>query len=338
MPELRQDPTTKEWIILATERTKRPHNFRHQKPKKTLPALDENCPFCPGREAETPPEVLAYRETGSADGPEWRVRVIPNKFAALVPEGDTRRRLLASVFRRMDGVGYHEVIVETPVHNRFIHEMEQAEVEEILRAYRTRYMALRQDKRIRYILIFKNHGEAAGTSLVHPHSQLVATPVVPANLRSKYEEAIRYYDATGRCIYCDVVDAEVAAGERIVMDTEHFVVFHPFASQTPFETWIAPKRFCPSFWQITTEEMSNLAAVLKDTLTRLAKVLNDPDYNYVITSAPVGDEDEEFYLWHIQIVPRLTRIAGFELGSGMRINTVRPEDTAGFFREISPAG
>lgn len=335
MPELRQDPTTKEWIIIATERAKRPHDFRRNQEKEALPLYDETCPFCPGNEAKTPKEVLAYREAGSADSRGWRVRVIPNKFAALVPEGETTRRLLGNFFRQMDGVGYHEVIVETPAHNRVIPEMQQSEVEEILRAYRERHLALRDDRRVRYILIFKNHGEAAGTSLAHPHSQLAATPVVPANLRNKYDEAIRYYDATGRCIYCDVLDAELASGERIVLETKHFAVFHPFASQTPFETWIVPKRHCPSFAQITPEETCDLAAVLKDVLARLAHALNDPDYNYVINSAPVGGEDEEFHLWHIQILPRLTRIAGFELGSGMRINIAKPEDTARFLREAA---
>lgn len=333
MPELRQDPATKEWIIIATERAKRPCDFQREAVKKVLPTYDDSCPFCPGREAETPPEVLAYREAKGANVPGWTVRVIPNKFSVLVPEGSTERRTKGDLLRVMDGVGYHEVIVETPIHNHFIPHMEEGEVERILQAYRDRYVALRQDRRVKLILIFKNHGEAAGTSLEHPHSQLVATPIVPASIRHRYDVAIQYYDATGRCLDCDIVEAERKADERVVLETEDFLVFHPFASQSPFETWIAPKQHRPSFGQITLEECRALAVVLKTTLARLAKALNDPDYNFVMHTAPIGDEDEEYYLWHIQILPRLTTMAGFEIGSGMRINIAKPEETARFLRQ-----
>ncbi len=334
MPELRQDPATKEWVIIARERMQRPHEFRRAAPRPAQPEYDPDCPFCPGREDRTPPELLSRRETGAANEPGWSVRVIPNKFAALVPEGNTERLLLDGFFRQMDGVGYHEVVVETPLHNRFIHSMTRAEVEEVLNAYRDRYLALRRDRRVKLILIFKNHGEAAGTSLKHPHSQIVATPVVPAHVRRKCEEAVRYYDATGRCLYMDILKAEAQSGQRVILETGHFLVYHPFASQVPFETWIVPKRYCPSFGQASTDEMRDLAAVLKESLLRLAGLLNDPDYNYVIHSAPVDGEDEEYFLWHIEIVPRLTQIAGFEIGSGMRINTACPEETARAMREI----
>lgn len=333
MPELRQDPTTREWTIIATERAKRPHDFRRREASRDDREYDSACPFCPGHEARTPPEVLAYRDQGTADTPGWKVRVVPNQYAALLPQGTTERRVAEEFFRTMDGVGYHEVIIETPAHNRFLPSMSQEEVEAVLSVYRDRYLALRQDRRVKYILLFKNHGEGAGTSLSHPHSQLVATPVVPANLRRKYDEAIRYHDATGRCVYCDVVEAELKARRRIVLETRGFLVFHPFASQGPFETWIVPRRFCSSFGLVNDEEIRDLAGVLKRVLGVLSETLNDPDYNYVVNSAPVGDEDEDFYLWHIQILPRLTRLAGFELGSGMRISIARPEQTASFLRD-----
>lgn len=191
---------------------------------------------------------------------------------------------------------------------------------------------------MKLILIFKNHGEAAGTSLAHPHSQIVATPVVPAYVRRKCEEAIRYFDATGRCLYMDILKAEGQSGQRVILETDCFLVFHPFASHVPFETWIVPKRHRPSCGQVSQvsmEELRDLAAVLKESLRRLAELLNDPDYNYVIHSAPVDGEDEEYFLWHLEIAPRLTRIAGFEIGSGMRINTARPEETARAVREIT---
>ncbi|MEW5978098.1 MAG: galactose-1-phosphate uridylyltransferase [Acidobacteriota bacterium] len=334
MPELRQDPTTKEWIIIAKERTKRPHEFHRPVSQRPKAEYEESCPFCLGNESRTPPEVLAYRQEERANSPGWTVRVFPNKYAALEPEGTTVRQVEADFFWKMDGVGYHEVIVETPLHNRFLPSMDWQEVQAILQAYRQRYLFLREDKRVRYILIFKNHGEAAGTSLAHPHSQLVATSVVPANLRRKYEEAGRYFDATGRCIHCDALEAELRAKRRVVMETERFVVYHPFASQTPFETWIVPRRYCPSFAQATNEEIADLSVVLKKTLGSLSAALNDPDYNYVVNSAPIAGEDEEYYLWHLQILPRLGRLAGFELGSGMRINPAQPEETARFIREL----
>jgi UDPglucose--hexose-1-phosphate uridylyltransferase len=335
MPELRQDPTTREWIIISTERTKRPHDFRRSEARRALPEREDPCPFCPGNEGSTPAEVLAKRDSGHANAPGWRVRVTPDKFAALVPSGRTERRLECDLFLSMDGIGYHEVIIETPLHNRFIPQMTEEEVRDILLAYRSRYLEPRKDRRVRYILIFKNHGEGAGTSLAHPHSQLAATPVVPANLRRKYESAIHYHDATGRCIYLDVLKAELQARKRIVFESGRFVVFQPFASQSPFETWIVPRRLCPSFGQISMEELDEMAGVLRDTLRRLSLVLNDPDYNYIMNSAPTDGEDEEYCLWHVQIIPRLARMAGFELGSGMRINTAQQEETARSLRECN---
>lgn len=338
MPQLRQDPATKEWVIIATERMKRPHELRRSTERPAQAEFDAGCPFCPGSESRTPPEILARREGGSSNEPGWTVRVIPNKFAALKPDGSLERVLLDNFFHQMDGVGCHEVVIETPVHNRFLHTMSEAEVEEVLHAYRERYIALRSDHRLKLILIFKNHGEAAGTSLCHPHSQIVATPVVPAQVRRKCEEAIRYHDATGRCLYTDILQAEVASGRRVIRDSEYFIVFHPFASQVPFETWILPKRHRPSFGQASSKELHDLACVLREAIGRIAELLNDPDYNFVIHSAPVDGEDNEYFLWHIQIVPRLTQIAGFEIGSGMRINTARPEETARAVREMDHAG
>ena len=335
MPELRQDPATKEWVVIATERMKRPHEFRRETLRLAEPEYDRACPFCPGNETMTPPELLARRHSGAADEPGWRVRAFTNKFSALAPAGSMQRRMEGGFFRLMDGVGYHEVIVETPIHNRHLHCMDVEEVEEILHAYRDRYLALREDKRVKLILIFKNHGEAAGTSLVHPHSQIVATPVVPAQVRRKCEEAIRYYDSTGRCLYCDMLGAERTSGTRVIRESDGFLAFQPFASQVPFETWILPKRHRPCFGQISIEEVRELAQILKDILARLAALLNDPDYNYVLHSAPTDAEDEEYFLWHLQIVPRLTRIAGFEIGSGMRINTASPEETAEAMRNAA---
>ncbi len=273
MSAIRQDPTTKEWVIVATERAKRPHDFRRAESARVLSAHDPECPFCPGNEGATPSEVL--RIAGLNRQP-WTVRVIPNKFAALTHHGELNRREPGLLFREMDGFGFHEVIIETPVHNRFIPFMNQDEVECIISAYQQRYRAVRDDASVKYILIFKNHGEAAGTSLQHPHSQLVATPIPPVLLRRKYEVATQYFDDTGRCLYCDLVQSELDAGQRVVLGTERFVVFHPYASRVPFETWIVPRAHQPSFGRATAEDVADLASVLTRVLRGLHEALGDP--------------------------------------------------------------
>ena len=331
MSLMRQDPTTKEWVIIATERDRRPHDFERTGHAPTDKAREPSCPFCPGNEALMPPELLSRQ---APQGKGWAVRVTSNKFAALRQEGELLRRNDGPLFREMDGVGSHEVIVETPVHNRVIPLMEDAEVEQVLSVYHARYQALREDPRTKYIIIFKNHGERAGTSLEHPHSQVVATPVAPMLLRRRYEVAISHYDDTGRCLYCDLVEAEVQAKARLIMETGQFVVFHPFASRVPFETWIAPKRHQPSFGQVASEDLVELARVLRKTLHGLYRALGNPDFNYIIHSAPAEDENKAYYLWHLQILPRLATIAGFELGSGIYITTIVPEESAAFMRNF----
>jgi UDPglucose--hexose-1-phosphate uridylyltransferase len=331
MSIIRQDPTTKEWVIIATERAKRPHEFKKKAVPRSLNAREESCPFCTGNEGLTPTEVLRLDGSLSAG---WVVRVVPNRFSALKMDGEPLRREIGPLFREMEGVGYHEVIVEGPVHNRLIPIMTDGEVSRIFEAYQKRYLALRDDPRIRYIIIFKNHGTGAGTSLEHPHSQLVATPVAPMQIRQKYEVAIAHYDDTGRCLYCDLVEEEQRAKIRMVTETERFVVFHPYASRLPFETWIAPKLHQPSFGQLTQDGLQELARVVRHCLGALYTVLGDPDFNYIIHTAPVEGETHPYYLWHIQILPRLAMIAGFELGSGIAINTILPEESAAFMRDF----
>lgn len=331
MSEIRQDPTTKEWVIIASNRVKRPHDFVKKRQKRSLHPYEPSCPFCLGNEHLSPEEILRYPTEGSSS---WRVRVVNNKYPALVPQGSTRLIEEVSFFTKMDGVGVHDVIIETPLHNRFIPLMEDQEVEELLTVYRERYNQLSRDPRVKLIIIFKNHGGGAGTSLIHPHSQLVATPVVSAELKRQFEVAMAHYNDTGRCLYQDIIDHELKVGERIVMDTEGFVVFHPFASRMPFETWIMPKKRQTSFGKIPTKDLASLAQVLRITLLKLYLSLHDPDFNYAIHTAPVGDENKDYYLWHIRIVPRLTSIAGFEIGSGMYINATFPEETADFIRNF----
>jgi UDPglucose--hexose-1-phosphate uridylyltransferase len=328
MPEFRQNRATKEWIIIARERAKRPDRFKlRRKKKKELPPFDPGCPFCPGNESKTPAEVFSLRK-----GKRWHIRVIPNKYPALVSEG---RFLVQSegFFIKARGIGCHEVIIHTPWHNRSLANLALSQVEKVCLTYRQRYLDLEKDKKIKLIIIFENHGETAGTSLPHPHSQLVALPLVPASIRHLLEEAMRYYDDHGCCVFCDMISQELKTKKRVVARTGDFVAFHPFASRTPFETWIVPLKHNAGFGSIRESECRKMAEILKATLQMLDKSLSDPDYNLLIRTAPIKDAQEDYYHWHVQILPRLTTPAGFELGSGIFINTTLPEETAQFLRE-----
>ncbi len=336
MSELRQDTATKDWVIIAAERALHPHAFAQTEltrgARVLLPEHLETCPFCRGNEIQTPAEVLVYRD--GIEGSEWRVRVVPNKFAALTPGGTTTRSIEGQFFRKMDGVGAHEVVIETPHHNRGMALMDDQEVELILQAYWERYNAHRADPKVRLVIIFKNYGLSAGTSLEHPHSQIVATPIAPARIRRRLEVAMTHYDDTGECVYRAMVEAESRVGDRVIAETSGFIVFHPFASRSPFETWIAPKRPCASFGNVSRDQLTELAPALRQTLLRLYRGLNDPDYNLIVHTAPIEDENKNYYMWHIQNVPRLTTVAGFEMGSGIYINTALPEQTANFMRRV----
>ncbi len=331
MSELRQDPITKEWVIIATDRARRPHEFRSRTAGPEVPASATTCPFCPGNENMTPSEVAAYRN-GDKDGPGWWVRVVPNQFPALSPEAHNGRN--EDPFSRLiPGVGRHEVIIETPEHASPFALMSDRQAEEVVLMYHDRHLALRKDPAVKAMILFKNKGQAAGTSLEHPHAQIIGTPVVPGHIRNKCAEATRYYDETGRCIYSDLVERERKAQQRIVFDSEEFVAFHPFASRSPFETWIAPKRHAPSFGQISIESAKRFAHALKAILLKIYRHLDDPDYNIVFYSAPIEDENKPYFLWHVWIIPRLTTVAGFEMGSGIYINTALPEETAAYMND-----
>lgn len=337
MSEFRQDPVTKQWVIIATERAKRPHDFLRPAAQVALPPYKEDCPFCPGNESLTPPETLAYRSGGRANGPGWWVRAFPNKFSAVSPTGSLSRQEEGGLFRKMDGVGQHEVIIESPVHNLPIPLMEDRQVEEVVLAYRERYLSLREDPRFKIIILFKNHGRAAGTSLEHPHSQLVAMPIVPLTIRYRFEKAAGHYDDSGTCVYCDVLQEALRLSKRTVMETDHFVVIHPFASRAPFETWIIPKEHQASFGSISLKTAKQFSKTLKIILGKFYRGLNNPDYNYIIHTAPIKDEHEDYFHWHLQILPRLVTPAGFELGTGMFINAALPEETSAFMRDIPDA-
>lgn len=335
MPELRQDPATKEWVIIARERAKRPDQFRESRDRVSVEKAHKSvCPFCPGNEQLTPGEVFALRNSGGKGQFGWRVRVVPNKFAALAPVGVMPLHNSLAFFHSAEGYGHHEVIIESPDHNQILPLMSEQQFLEILYAYRQRYNVLSKDPRVKLVLLFRNHGKRAGTSLEHPHSQLVATPIIPFHIRQKYEVAIRHYDDTGHCLYCDLVQEEHAAGVRVVLESPQLLVVHPFASQVPFETWILPKEHNPCFARISSEQMVELASVLRRILRGLHDALGNPDFNLIVHTAPIEDEAKPYFVWHIEIRPRMTTQAGFELGTGIYINTAVPEETAQFMKSF----
>jgi len=328
MPELRKDYVTDTWVVFSTVRGKRPM----EAPASDKKTPTEKCPFCYGHEHMTPPEVLAYRKDGKPNGPGWWIRCVPNKYPALEVEGEVHRRV-TQLFHSVNGVGAHEVIVETPEHEANLSRLSDFQVQEVITAYKHRYLDLIRDKRFKYILIFKNYGEKAGASISHPHSQLIATPIVPRRIMEEVAAVQRFHEATGgSCLYCEIIATEAEEEKRLVSENEKFVAISPYAARFPFETWILPKAHEMAFEDLADEERTPLAKMIKDVLGRLYQVLNDPPFNYYIHTAPC-DRKEARYHWHLEITPRLTETAGFERGTGFYINPVMPEDAAQILRE-----
>jgi UDPglucose--hexose-1-phosphate uridylyltransferase len=330
MTELRQNMATKEWVVIANERVKRPDDYvTAQKPvmAKSQPAYDPDCPFCPGNE-ELDLEIACYPTTGP-----WRTRVVSNKYPALSVEIDLVRTF-NGVHRLITGVGYHEVVVDHPAHNTTLALMEPEEIKTVLETFYERGWGIRSDSRIEQIIYFKNHGERAGASLKHPHSQIIGLPVVPTDIRHRIEEARRYFDDNGYCVFCVMMRDELEKGERLITASEHFVAFVLYASPTPFHIWILPRQHSVSFLYSQSEQMADLANILHDVMRRLYIALDDPAYNLIIRSAPVKEISNDYLHWYVTVVPRVSRTAGFELGSGMFINPSLPEECADFLRKV----
>lgn len=330
MPELRKDPVIGRWVIISTERSHRPSDWK----VAPEPPGDGFCPFCPGNEDKTPPEILAYRpESTERDVPGWIVRVVPNKFPALQIEGELNRRG-EGIYDMMNGVGAHEVVIETPDHPKTLVDLEVEHICRILIFFRERMLDLKKDRRFKYILVFKNHGRAAGASLEHSHSQLIATPIVPKRVTEEIEGSTRYYNYKERCIFCDIVRQESQAEKRIVVHSERFISHTPYASRFPFECWILPVQHYSHFESMPDEEYADLAAVLKETLVRIDRTLGNPPYNFIIHTSPVQEQSFFEYHWHMEIMPKVTHVAGFEWGSGFYINPTPPEVAAEQLRSL----
>ena len=329
MPELRKDPIVGRWVIISTERGKRPSEFEF-----TQPAMKTGfCPFCPGNESKTPPEVLAYRKNGGGPNASgWHIRVVPNKYPALKVEGELNREG-DGVYDKMNGVGAHEVIIESPDHKDTLSKLSSRQFEEVFWAYRDRIIDLKKDTRLRYILIFKNHGEAAGASLEHTHSQLIALPIIPKRVAEELDGALEYYNFKERCVFCDIIRQEIMQGIRVVSENRDFIAMAPYAPKAPFEIWILPKSHESNFENCQKHHYENLSTIFSDVLRRMDKVLNYPPYNFILHAAPVKDGATQFYHWHFELIPKLTKVAGFEWGSGFYINPTPPEEAAKFLRD-----
>ena len=330
MPELRKDPVLGRWIIISRERQKRPTDFFVEEPK----VLGGFCPLCAGNESSTPPEVLAFRSDthAVANDPNWQVRVVPNKYPALIIEGELDKEG-EGLYDRMNGIGAHEVIVENPSHENVLWDLPIDHVSLIFRAYRDRLTDLEQDPRFRYVMIFKNYGKAAGASLEHSHSQLIALPVLPRMIVSELEGAKSYYRYKDRCIFCDIIRQEIQQDVRVVCQNDLFITIAPFAPRTPFEMWVLPKDHSSGFCTIDDRSLTSLSQLFSETLRRLNCCIPNVPYNFVLHTQPLRSGGIDHFHWHFEIVPKLTSIAGFEWGSGFYINPLPPEEAAQYLRK-----
>jgi len=332
MSQLRQDPVTGGWVAIATERAKRPTSFQRT-PSANQPS--KPCPFCAGHESETPPELLAVRPGGGEPNtPGWLIRVVPNLFPVFTPS--TRQAVVVEhgIYRVMEGIGYHEVVILSPSHSVDLDSLSEEALLLVIQTFISRYQTICAQTNIQYLMIIGNHGKEAGASLAHPHSQLFGLPIIPPAVQCEIEGVSRYRDACGRCIYCEIIRYELSSGERVVYANDDFLVYAPFAGRLPFETSIIPRWHASHFESMDPAQQRSFADAIHQLASRVAAGLGDPPYNLYIHTAPCHSGPEFDYHWHLELLPRLTIQAGFEWGSGIMINTTRPEDAAEFLRDV----
>jgi UDPglucose--hexose-1-phosphate uridylyltransferase len=327
MSELRKDPVSGRWVIISVDRGKRPTDFG----MRVSPRKIGFCAFCNGNENTTPPEIIAIRPDGSEPNTAgWSIRVVPNKFPALHIESQLDGSD-EGIYHSLGGVGAHEVIIESPHHNVTLSTLPLESLKDVLLVFYKRISALQKDTRLKYVLIFKNEGDAAGASLEHTHTQLIALPIVPKLVEEEINNAREYFDRNGRCIFCDIIQQERAYKKRVILENEEYISLAPFAPRSPFETWILPKKHKSSF--TPESNFSLLALILQQTLKQIDSIFNLPPYNMMVHISPFANASNGHYHWHIEIKPKLTKIAGFEWGSGFYINPTPPEEAAQFMRD-----
>lgn len=331
MGEFRKDITTNEWVIMASERGKRPTDFEISKKSRIVKNYVDDCPFCLGNERLTPPPKKVYKDNSKSC--IWKIRVIPNMFPAVSSEKMFDTNLINNYFETMSGFGFHEVIVESPFHDMTLTNMDPSEIESIIHSYRDRYWALSTEP-IKYIMIFKNHGASAGASIEHLHSQIIAIPVISEHLKCKVEIASDYFNRVNSCMYCDMIKKELESKKRIICENDSFVAFQPYASRYPFEVWISPWNHKASFGNIEDKEVQEFAKILQEIMSKIDRALGQPDFNYFIETAPIDNENSNYLHWYLRIIPRIWNIGSFEIGTSIHINTHIPEETAGYLRKI----
>ncbi len=331
MSELRRDPISGRWVIIAPDRGSRPQDYESS--SVNVNSKKDSCPFCEGNESETPPEVYAERAEGlPADGPGWTVRVVSNKYPALQIEGDLDPSS-SGIYHSMRGIGAHEVLIESPRHDDELATLSDDARTGVFRAARERILDLTGDRRFRYIQVFKNRGFEAGATLDHGHSQLIATPTVPRRLDEALAGFAIHERANGACVLCQIVKQERDEGSRILFESSEFVVFQPFAARFPFETWVVPTRHAAAFEDASDELLADFSRVLGRALRAFRNVLEDPPYNFVLHTAPINEPGPRpLFHWKLEVMPKLSRVAGFEWGTGFYINAVSPEDAAARLR------
>lgn len=336
MAQLRRDPVVGFWVVVAEE------SVGHPLPRIQNGHGDsqELCPLCEGHEAFTPPEIAAYGRRGQANSPGWNVRVVPNTLPVLTPTPPDLNRRGIGLFDVMNGIGAHEVVVETPRHDEELADMSPLSVNVVLQAFRDRIQDLHRDHRLRYVMVCKNRGPFAGARLAHAHSQIIALAATPVRVKDKLHGARAYYELKERCIYCDILRQELADGSRVVYENAHIVVLCPFASRFPFELLILPRQHQCAFCAITPAEQADLAVALVEAAGAIRAALSDPDYNLVLHTAPNPVPRPGFWRtigvdfhWHVEFIPRIFSVAGFEWGTGCYINPTPPESAAEYLRQ-----
>ena len=332
MSEIRKDPISRRWVIFASERNKRPGEYPTTRQENITPH-DDACPFCGGNERFTEHEIS---RVGNGSG--WDVRCVPNRFPTLHVEGDVDKKA-DGIYDHMSGLGAHEVIIETPQHNQTLGDLSFGHFHGVMRTYRDRISDLRRDMRFKYILVFKNHGVTAGQLVSHSHSQLIALPFVPHRVQEEIESCWSYYQFKDRYLFDDIIRQELKDRDRVVDENEHFVAMCPYAARFPFEVWIMPKQHAPHFENTSDDSLLQLSSMFRGVIRRMEHALNYPAYNLILHNAPVHltprlAEQGQAYQWHFEIIPKVTRIAGFEWGTGCYINPTLPEESAEYLRRM----
>ncbi len=334
LPELRKDLITGEWVIIATERAKRPDKFKGTPSGANIKTSTESCPFCYGNESMTPKEVftICSSRQRKPNTKGWQVRVVPNKFPALLSNLPLESSKVG-IYDVMNGFGVHEVIIVSPKHIHSIAELKLGEFELMVNSYVNRMRSLRNDERIKSIIIMHNQGKEAGASLDHIHSQLFALPLIPPVLGKELSGTLGYFNSNNSCAMCDILKFESREDKRVVFEDKNFMVIEPFASSSPYETWIVPKKHSPSFESLEAEEISSFSYCLEVVMDFFYSDLNNPPFNYYIHTSPTFIDTSKYFHWHLELFPKLTIKAGFEMGTGVNINITRPEFTAEFMKE-----